>query len=64
MILFAIFAAIGVGLLFILPETHGERPPEIIKELMKGEGEGERIEVDSSSEKSLELPLNYDNLLM
>ena len=33
MLLFAILAAVSVVLSWILPETHGKRPPEVIKEL-------------------------------
>ena len=33
MLLFAILAAVSVILSWLLPETHGKRPPEVIKEL-------------------------------
>ena len=34
MLLFAILAAISAILCFMLPQTYGKRPPEVIEELM------------------------------
>ena len=41
MILFTILAGVSIVLYYLLPETHGKRPPEVIEELASSREEKE-----------------------
>ena len=42
MLLFAILAAVSIVLSWILPETHGKRPPEVIEEMEEYQPVGDK----------------------
>ena len=54
MILFSLLAGISIFLYYLLPETHGKRPPEVIEELQGEMGETGEMEEKKRYEDMVE----------